>query len=224
MFDPGIEMLVCDTCRCVYCLCNIPEHQMGAPFGGCLECQNYTEIWTKMTKDPRLYKQADEFFKKYLLYIKCDPRRGIPHTIQEVDTSHKGNGTHNGLFVGTLTMSPNDPYNEEDMIGAMRKIFAQQTVPVKKWAWYREYTKNGIPHIHFCYETEQGGRIHKKIFQRYWKIWDEPRNQTGRGGFPGGYHSPAKSEIAYLEYMSKDGGRSGFKGFKLENEILQKDN
>ena len=130
--------------------------------------------------------------------------------------SHKGNGVHQGLWVGTLTMSPADGYNEEDMINAMRKIFAQQTVPLKKWAYYREYTKNGTPHIHFFYETETGGRIHKKIFQRYWKLWDEPRNQTGRGGFPGGYHTSAKSETAYLEYMSKDGGRNAFKGFKLE--------
>lgn len=145
-------------------------------------------------------------------------RANCPNAQKE---THKGNGVHQGLWVGTLTMSPNDKYNEEDMIGAMRKIFAQQTVPAKKWAYYREYTKNGTPHIHFCYETESGGRIHKKIFQRYWKLWDEPRNQTGRGGFPGGYHAPAKSEVAYLEYMSKDGGRNQFKGFEVKNEILQ---
>lgn len=175
-----------------------------------------------MSEDYRRYKEAQQKWRM-ICYSTCDTEHKVC-TLKEKDTSHKGNGTHQGLFVGTLTMSPTDGYNEEDMVGAMNKIFSQQTVPVKKWAWYREYTKNGTPHIHFCYETETGGRIHKKVFQRYWKIWDEPRNQTGRGGFPGGYHSPAKSEIAYLEYMSKDGGRSKFKGFKVENEILQKDN
>lgn len=214
-------MLPCDVCKCVYCLCHIPERLRGSPFNGCSDCERYTAIWSKMSSDPRLHKQADEFFKKYLVYIECDPIRGIPHTIKTPDTSHKGNGTHQGLFAGTLTMSPNDGLNEEDMVCAIGKIFAQQTVPVKNWAWYREYTKNGLPHIHFCYETETGGRIHKKIFQRYWKIWDEPRNQTGRGGFPGGYHSPAKSQTAYLEYISKDSGRHKYKGFKVENDILQ---
>lgn len=173
-----------------------------------------------MVSDPRLYKKADEFFEDVCMKVKCD---GFTHTVIKPDTSHKGNGVHQGLFAGTLTMAPTDPYNQEDMIGAISKIFSQNTVPVKKWAWYLEYTKNGTPHIHFVYETESGGRIHKKIFQRYWKLWDEPRNQTGRGGFPGGYHSPAKSETAYIEYISKDSGRHKFKGFTLDNDILQMD-
>jgi len=176
-----------------------------------------------MVTDPRLYKKAEEFFEEVIMRTECNLARGIPHKLHVPKTTHTGNGVHSGLWAGTLTMAPTDPYNEEDMIGAIKKIFAQQTVPVKKWAWYREYTKNGTPHIHFVYETETGGRIHKKVFQRYWKLWDEPRNQTGRGGFPGGYHSPAKSETAYVEYISKDGGRHGHKGFKLENEILQID-
>lgn len=172
---------------------------------------SYTDDW----------KNRKEFDYWYKMYFRHDPETHI--TAPLPDKSHSGNGTHQGLFAGTLTMSPNDGLNEEDMVQAIQKIFSQQTVPVKNWAWYREYTKNGVPHIHFCYETETGGRIHKKVFQRYWKIWDEPRNQTGRAGFPGGYHSPAKSETAYLEYISKDGGRRGFKGFKVENEILQVD-
>lgn len=177
----------------------------------CDECKRINNMMLSFTGDFRKQKEFDYWFD---LYKRHDPKT---HITAEPNTAHKGNGAHNGLFVGTLTMSPTDGYNEEDMVGAMRKIFTQQTVPVKRWAWYREYTKNGLPHIHFCYETETGGRIHKKIFQRYWKIWDEPRNQTGRGGFPGGYHSPAKSEIAYLEYMSKDGGRCANKGFIISD-------
>ena len=172
-----------------------------------------------MCQEWRGQKAAELYFNDVILKTVCD-QDGHRIVVKE---SHKGNGVHNGLWAGTLTMSPNDGVNEEDMIGAMRKVFAQQTVPVIKWAYYREYTKNGLPHIHFCYETETGGRIHKKIFQRYWKLWDEPRNQKGRGGFPGGYHAPAKSETAYLEYISKDAGRNAHKGFKVENEILQID-
>lgn len=129
-------------------------------------------------------------------------------------TTHTGNGIHQGLFAGTLTMAPTDELSEDDMVAAITKVFKQQTVPVKNWAWYVEYTKNGTPHIHFVYETASGGRIHKKIFQRYWKLWDEPRNQTGKGGFPGGFHSPVKSQTAYLEYISKDSGRHANQGFE----------
>lgn len=214
-YAPGIEMVViCDVCNnSVHCICFLKDKQ----YRQCESCKNDTIIYNKMLTDPRLYKKAEDFFNDVILRTKCD---GITHTLILPDTSHKGNGVHQGLFAGTLTMAPGDKYNEEDMVGAIKKIFAQQTVPVKKWAWYREYTKNGTPHIHFVYETESGGRIHKKIFQRYWKLWDEPRNQTGRGGFPGGYHSPAKSPTAYIEYISKDGGRRAFKGFEVQNEIL----
>jgi len=174
-------------------------------------------LWEMKANNPYERKEADRLFNM-ICYSKCDTEHTVD--VRNSKNSHSGNGVHQGLFAGTLTMSPDDKYNEEDMVGAIRKIFAQQTVPVKKWAWYREYTKNGTPHIHFVYETESGGRIHKKIFQRYWKLWDEPRNQTGRGGFPGGFHSPVKSPTAYIEYISKDGGRSAHKGFSLENEIL----
>lgn len=184
--------------------------------GFCDECK-MIDVMLLSTVDDRNQTEFKRWLKRY---YEHDPKTHI----NTPRGTHKGNGVHQGLWVGTLTMSPTDGLNEEDMVHAMKKIFSQQTVPVKKWAWYREYTKNGAPHIHFCYETETGGRIHKKIFQRYWKLWDEPRNQTGKGGFPGGYHTGAKSETAYLEYMSKDGGRSAYKGFKLENDILQIDN
>jgi len=173
------------------------------------------QLWETLCLDKYRRKEADALFN-LINNSNCDTE----HEVSLNKETHKGNGVHQGLFAGTLTMAPTDPYNEEDMIGAMNKIFSQNTVPVKKWAWYLEYTKNGVPHVHFTYETETGGRIHKKIFQRYWKLWDEPRNQTGRAGFPGGYHAPAKSETAYLEYISKDSGRHKFKGFTLSNEIL----
>lgn len=118
---------------------------------------------------------------------------------------HNGNGKPKGLFAGTLTMSPNDPENVETMICAIKKIFSQNTCPVKRYVWYVEYQDNGLPHIHFIYETESSGRIHSKVFKRYWKVWDESKRLGN--GFRGGYHKVVDSETAYLEYIEKDGGR-----------------
>lgn len=129
-----------------------------------------------------------------------------PDTHEDIIPSHhKGNGKPLGIFAGTLTMSPTDATNENEMCAAIQKIFTQQTVPVKRYAWYLEYTKNGLPHIHFIYETNSGGRIHQKIFKRYWKTWSEkPADRQGQG-FRGGYHKHVESEIAYTEYIAKDG-------------------
>lgn len=123
-----------------------------------------------------------------------------------------GNGKPKGIFAGTLNMAPTDSLNEEDMITAIKKVMAQKTVPVKRHAWYVEYTENGLPHIHFIYETESQGRIHAKIFRRYWKIWDETI-KCGRG-HRGGYHKAVEGETAYTEYINKDGGR-GFSNWQM---------
>lgn len=121
---------------------------------------------------------------------------------------HIGNGKPKGAFVGTLTMSPalaqEFGLNEAEMISAITKLFKQKTSPVKKSAWYLEYTQNGTPHIHFCYETASGGRILEKVFKRVWPIWDE---SVGCGaGHRGGYHTPMVDENGYLQYISKDKG------------------
>jgi len=134
-------------------------------------------------------------------YGKCER-----HNIENLKVKHHiGNGKPKGIFAGTLTMSPADPENEDTMIEAMKKIVKQETCPVKRYAWYLEYQSNGLPHVHFIYETVSTGRIHQKVFKRYWKIWDESRKQGQ--GFRGGYHKVVDSETAYLEYIEKDGGR-----------------
>jgi len=120
---------------------------------------------------------------------------------------HEGNGKFLGDWTGTLNQSTNDPYNEEEMVSAMKKIFAQKTCPVEKYKWHVEYGENGLSHIHFLYRRAGGERIYGKIFKRYWKIWDE-KKPLGKG-HRGGYHAPVKSGIAYKEYMEKDGGRNG---------------
>lgn len=114
---------------------------------------------------------------------------------------HKGNGKPSGLFAGTLTMSPKDPYNEKDMISAIRKLMKQKSCPVKRYAWYLEYTDAGTPHIHFIYETERGGRITAQTFGRCWPLWNESI-ECGRG-HKGGYHNHVHDEESYLEYIRK---------------------
>jgi len=117
----------------------------------------------------------------------------------------KSNHKHMGTWAGTLTMSPNDPENEDSMVMAMRKIFCQKTCPLKRYAWYLEYTANGLPHIHFIYETISGGRIHKRVFQRVWKQWDE--DMACGAGHRGGYHRECHDDEEYMKYISKDKGR-----------------
>ena len=139
------------------------------------------------------------------LFIRHDPET---HITAPAKTTHTGNGTHQGWFAGTLTMSPDDGKTEDDMVIAIEKIMKQQTCPVDKYAWYVEYTKAGLAHIHFIYITPGGTRIHKKVFQRYW-MWEEPRNNVKGAGFRGGYHKPVDSLVAYKEYISKDSGKHG---------------
>lgn len=120
---------------------------------------------------------------------------------------HKGNGKFKGIWVGTLTMSTADPTNEEEMVCAIKKIFNQRTCPVEKYAWYLEYTDAGTPHIHFCYQTPDGGRIHNKVFKRAWPFWNE--TVKCGAGHRGGYHAPCADEEGYLKYIAKDKGRCG---------------
>lgn len=116
--------------------------------------------------------------------------------------SHVGNGAPKGVFAGTLTMSPDDDLTKDDMIGAIHKVMHQKSCPVKRFVWYLEYTEAGLPHIHFMYETESGGRIEAKHFKRAWKIWNE--NSRCGSGHRGGYHRPVHSEDEYLKYVQKD--------------------
>lgn len=168
----------------------------------CNECYMITEKLKEFCEERNHYErqQWKEWFDYFLRH---DP---VTHTTTQKKTGHHiGNGKDSGIFAGTLTMSPEDATNEAEMCSSISKIMAQQTCPVKRYAWYLEHTENGLPHIHFIYETESRGRIHQKVFKRYWKTWDE-KQKIGRG-FRGGYHKYVESETAYKEYIEKDGGR-----------------
>lgn len=149
--------------------------------------------------DSGAHGSTEKIFKKYFLHLRDH------HGYKGFDkTSHSGNGAPQGAFAFTLTMSPADGLTEADMVCAVRKLMKQRSCPVKKYAWYLEYgdpeTKEH-PHIHGMYETEKGGVIEKKHFQRAWKIWD-PSQKLG-AGFRGGYHRPVRSDEAYSQYIAK---------------------
>lgn len=152
-------------------------------------------------------REYDKFFKQALQRVRrdCPALREKFALLNKKYNPDKSNHKHMGTWAGTLTMAPTDSLNEEDMVSAIKKIMNQKTCPLLKYAWYLEYTENGLPHIHFIYQTSTGGRIHKRVFQRVWKIWDESHNIGA--GHRGGYHRECHSDEEYLRYISKDKGR-----------------
>lgn len=180
-------------------LCNNPDSKH------CDACYRFhvTDEMTawELIDDHRLYfKHFHESLKRHQ---KNCPLQREKNSLKYNPT--KSNHKHMGTWAGTLTMSPTDSTNEEEMVMAIKKIMRQKTCPVKKYAWYLEHTQNGLPHIHFIYETATGGRIHKRVFQRIWKIWDE--SQAVGAGHRGGYHRECHSDEEYMKYISKDKGR-----------------
>lgn len=137
-----------------------------------------------------------------------DVRKNCPAMYEKYRAKYnpsRDNHAPKGVWAGTLTMAPTDGLNEEEMVSAIKKIFKQKTCPVMSYAWYLEYTEAGLPHIHFVYKRQDGARIHRKVFKRVWKIWDEDR--PCGVGHRGGYHRLCHSEDEYLKYISKDKGR-----------------
>lgn len=170
----------------------------------CDKCRYIEEGLYRYSSDDSYFGRM-EWNKFVKLATTHDPTTHSEKVI--VKYSHEGNGAPNGVFAGTLTKAPDWEETEEDMVVAIEKIMSQKTCPIDKYSWYVEYTDNGLPHIHFIYRTVSGGRIHAKVFKRYWKQWDEKR-KLGKG-HQGGYHRHVESETAYLEYIEKDSGRHG---------------
>jgi len=93
-------------------------------------------------------------------------------------------------YAFTFTTNLSKEQIETDMLDACYRLYKQQTVPVAEGEAYLEYTKEGRPHIHGWYETEDGGRIFSKIFKRCWPTWGETQGKTQ---FTGGYHEQMKT-------------------------------
>lgn len=162
----------------------------------CPACQRHERELSSLARANYPFAYEHQEFKKIMKqwYQTC-PGWKKPH--------HVGNGKPKGIFAGTLTYSPNsDNKNENDMVTAIKKIMRQKTCPIKRYAWYLEYTEKGTPHIHFIYETEKGGRITSQTFKRQWDIWDESVHCGN--GHRGGYHKHVADENAYMDYIAKD--------------------
>lgn len=160
---------------------------------------NHQECMRLDPESPSWKKDFRTIFEDY--YVNhCVQYHGYPPRTH----THTGNGAPTGAFAFTLTASPTDGLTEADMVSAVRKIMHQKSCPVKSYAWYLEYKDAEAkthPHIHGMYETEKGGVIEKKHFQRAWKIWD-PSQRLGLG-FRGGYHRPVRDDEKYDTYIKK---------------------
>lgn len=168
----------------------------------CVVCKDWI-VWQYSQSTQKL----DEREADYLL-----------HKATHKSPSHTGNGVYQGAFAFTLTKSPKDSHTVGDMLGAVRKVMSQKTVPVVKYAWYyedkgRDENGNAIhPHIHGMYETATHGRIPARQWCRSWDLWDE--NSPMGQGFRGGYHRPVEHDEAYDDYIKKDGGMHESKGLE----------
>lgn len=104
-------------------------------------------------------------------------------------------------YAFTFTTNKMPSEIQAEMIDSCHKLFRQQTVPIQEGEAYLEYTKEGRPHIHGWYETEDGGRVFAKVFQRCWPYWKEARGKTM---FEGGFHEEMKTD-RYKAYASVEG-------------------
>jgi len=177
-------------------------------------CSDHTGINMFLTPEGRcrICCSECEAIEQYLLhdndgriYHKAMREHQIKDHGVARNKTHSGNGSHTGAWAFTLTKSPTDDLTEEDMVKAVRKLMAQKSCPVEKYAWYLEHKDdNTHPHIHGMYQTSTGGKIETKHFKRAWPIWD-PSIRMG-AGFRGGYSRPVRSDEKYSAYIAKDGG------------------
>lgn len=122
-------------------------------------------------------------------------RRGAPKADPETE------------WAFTLTMPPD--YEPKKPIEEAARLIMTHGLTSKpyerpvKWAFVKEHTEKGTPHIHGVYKTSSGRRLEQKYFQRYWPLWDE-KVKLGHG-HKGGYHLKARHEECYAAYMEKEG-------------------
>lgn len=122
---------------------------------------------------------------------KVDPRSADPET----------------EYAFTLTMPPT--YEPKKPIEELARLLLEHGLTNKpyekacEWAFVKEHTESGTPHIHGVYKTPSGRRLASKYFQRYWPLWDE-KVKLGNG-HKGGYHNKARHSESYKAYLEKEG-------------------
>lgn len=124
-----------------------------------------------------------------------------------VPTPSKRKADVNTEYAFTLTMPPD--YQPKKPIEEAAKFILEHGLVSKtkekaiEWAFVKEHTDAGTPHIHGVYRTPSGRRIESKYFNRYWPLWDE-KVKLGYG-HKGGYHAVARHSESYKAYMEKEG-------------------
>lgn len=96
-----------------------------------------------------------------------------------------------------------------------------------EWAFVKEHTDKGTPHIHGVYKTPSGRRIAGKYFKRYWTLWEEPTDKQKKEnplpyhGHKGGYHALVRHDRSYDGYMEKEGDvyRSEFRAPQPSQDV-----
>lgn len=110
-------------------------------------------------------------------------------------------------YAFTLTMppdyTPKKPIEEAARLILEHGLVSGTKEKATEWAFVKEHTEQGTPHIYGVYKTESGKRIEQKYFKRYWELWDE-KIKLGHG-FKGGYHQKARHNESYKAYMEKEG-------------------
>ena len=187
MNPPGMEEEPCEYCTPVK-VCH--KH--------CPNCEQWVKREDDIHRLARDNRDIDRLYGIVLAGYKACNVHGPKYK-----NNRGANGRPKGVFAGTLTMSDTDEFTQTDMITSIKKVMNYKQSNVKKYAWYLEFTEKGLPHIHFIYETETGGRIKAQLFSRAWPIWNE--NKPVGVGHRGGYHKNVADVDAYRAYIKKDG-------------------
>lgn len=124
-----------------------------------------------------------------------------------VPTPDRRKADVNTEYAFTLTMpldyKPKKPIEEAAKLILEHGLVSKTKEKAIEWAFVKEHTDQGTPHIHGVYKTPSGRRIEKKYFKRYWDLWDEDV-RLGQG-HKGGYHQKARHNQSYKAYMEKEG-------------------
>lgn len=115
----------------------------------------------------------------------------------------------------TLTQPPDyvwkKPIEEVARLIMLHGITNKPYENAVEWAFVKEHTDKGTPHIHGVYKTPSGRRIAGKYFKRYWPLWEEPTDKQKKEttlpyhGHKGGYHALIRHAASYDGYMEKEG-------------------
>lgn len=170
-------------------------------------CRKNYALWQQYSKwAPALTKLPDEWVEDPECNSLCPKVRAIL-LHKTVAPRHALAAKPETEYAFTLTMPPDytppKPIEEAVRLIMTNGLTNKPYEKAESWAFVKEHTDKGTPHIHGVYKTPSGRRISTKYFARYWPLWDE-KVKLG-SGHKGGYHSPARHSESLAAYMEKEG-------------------